>query len=363
MIHNHPDTKTFLRISAVLVVVAIIFILSGCKLIANLHPELVERGEDSPGSKECSHCHIDIYNEWAESTHSRSYVNKAFNVSTNNYKFKFCLGCHVPETIFNSLENDLADKAGVDLSKLENREIAARTYNLDDGVDCQGCHLTADCTLAGPHAGVAPHPTKKKEELYKRSELCGICHIDTFEEYLKYIGEGNDETCQDCHMPAVKRKLIQNEPWQKIHVRKEGKAHTFSVSSAMKKKNDFIDLKFTEINNDNNQITGNVEITNTKVSHSIPTGKYGYREVLLLINLKDNLGRTIKSKQESMFLEMNTQLKPGEKRIYKFVFDLDGKDDWVNELEAIILRTNFNRTDKTLLARVELELGLPNSSQ
>ena len=159
-------------------------------------------------------------------------------------------------------------------------------------------------------------------------------------------------------MPAVRRKLIQDEPWQKLHKKKDGKAHTFSVSSAMKKKKDFIDVKFTEINNDNNQITGNVEITNTKVNHSIPTGKYGYREVLLLINLKDNLGRIIKSKQESMFVELNTQLKPGEKKIYNFVFDLNGKDNWVNELEAIILRTNFNRTDKTQFAKVELQLGL-----
>jgi hypothetical protein len=151
--------------------------------------------------------------------------------------------------------------------------------------------------------------------------------------------------------------LIQDEPWQKLHKKKEGKAHTFSVSSAMKKKKDFIELKFTEINNNKTQITGNVEMINTKVNHSIPTGKYGYREVLLLINLKDDLGRIIKSKQESMFLELNTQLKPGEKKIYNFVFDLDEEDNWVKELEAIILRTNFNRTKKTLLAKVELEVG------
>ena len=244
------------------------------------------------------------------------------------------------------------------VTQAKNSEIAARDYNLKDGVDCQGCHLTVDCEFSGPHEGISPHPLKKDEEFYKSSELCGTCHVDTFEEYLTYAGNGNDETCQDCHMPAVRRKLIQDEPWQKLHKKKDGKAHTFSVSSAMKKKKDFIDLKFTEINKNNNQITGSVEITNTKVNHSIPTGKYGYREVLLLINLKDNLGRIIKSKQESLFVELNTQLKPGEKKIYNFVFDLDGKDNWVNELEAIILRTNFNRTDKTQFAKVELQLGL-----
>ncbi len=119
---------------------------------------------------------------------------------------------------------------------------------------------------------------------------------------------------------------------------------------------DFVELKFTEISNDNNQIYGKVEIINSKVSHSIPTGKYGYRELLLLINLKDNLGRVIKSRQESMFVEMDTQLKPGEKKIFNFAFDLDEEVKWVKELEAVVFRTNFDRTDKTLFAKVKLEL-------
>jgi hypothetical protein len=158
-------------------------------------------------------------------------------------------------------------------------------------------------------------------------------------------------------MPAVRRKLIQDEPWQKLHKKKEGKAHTFSRLSAREKDKDFIELKFTEINNDNTQITGNVEIINTKVNHSIPTGKYGYREVLLLINLKDNLGSIIKSKQESMFVELNTEIKPGEKKIYNFVFGTDGNSGEPGKLEAILFRTNFNKTDKTLFAKVELEVS------
>ena len=356
MKHKHSGTKTFLRFSAILSIAAILFISAGCKLIENLHPELVQRGEEFPGSKECSKCHIDIYNEWVESSHSNSYTNEAFKVSTNNYEFKFCLGCHVPETIFKSQSGNPADKSGVGLSTLKDEEIAARSYKLADGVDCQGCHLTADCTLAGPHSGVSPHPTEKREELYRTSALCGICHRDTMEEYLAYTEGGGEATCQECHMPAVNRKLIQNEPWQKLHARKEGKAHTFSVSSAMKKKKDFIDLKFTEINHDKKQIAGNVEIINTKVNHSIPTGKYGYKEILLLINLKDSLGTIIKSKQESMFVELNTQLNPGEKRIVNFIFDLKGKKSGVKGLEASLFRTNFDRADRTEFASVKMEL-------
>jgi hypothetical protein len=101
-----------------------------------------------------------------------------------------------------------------------------------------------------------------------------------------------------------------------------------------------------------------VEILNSKVNHSVPTGKYGYKEILLLINLKDDSGGIIKSKQESMFLEMKTQLKPREKKVYSFEFDIDDENG-VKGLEAVLFKTNFNRTEKTLLAKVELELDSP----
>jgi len=345
-------------LSVKLCLVVIALLLAGCALsekIAkkmNLEPELVKRGEESPVSKKCGDCHIDIYEEWVNSTHAKSYTNEEFRVSTNDYEYKFCLGCHIPETVFTTKATDTSSEEYV------KEEIKPRSHNLEEGVNCHSCHLTADCTLAGPHSGMGPHPIEKKEGLYRKSEFCGKCHIDTFKEYMLYAVSDQDKTCQDCHMPAVKRKLLQDEPWQRLHVKKEGKAHTFSRLSAIEKNEDFIELKFTEIKNDNNQISGNVEVVNTKVNHSIPTGKFGYKEVVLSINLKDSLGAIIKTKQESMFVELNTQLKPGEKKIFSFVFDLDSKNNGAKELEAVLFRTNFKRTDKTLFAKVEIELDL-----
>ncbi len=60
-----------------------------------------------------------------------------------------------------------------------------------------------------------------------------------------------------------------------------------------------------------------------------------------------------------MFVELNTQLKPREKKVYNFVFDLDDKSGELKELEAILFRTNFNRTDKIQFAKVNMELALP----
>ncbi|GJQ60228.1 MAG: hypothetical protein SCALA701_30290 [Candidatus Scalindua sp.] len=302
----------------------------------NIFPELVKRGAESPGAERCGDCHITIYNEWAGSPHAKSYVNEEFRTTSGDYEFQFCLSCHVPETVFT-----------------EPQEIKARSHNVEDGVDCQGCHLTSDCRLSGPHSGMGPHPLEKNEAFYRDSKLCGTCHIDTYEEYLIYGNVFEKQTCQDCHMPAVNRKLIQDEPWQKIHKKKEGKAHTFSRLGAMEANRDFITLSFSEIERTDTLIEGRVQIQNILIPHTIPTGSYGYREVLLLIHLKDNFGRSVRSSEESMFVELNTQLKPLEKREYPFSFAVDEFDGEMSTLEALLYRTDFKRVNKALFAKVE----------
>ena len=305
-----------------------------------MYPELVKRGKEFPGSKRCGDCHIDIYKEWADSMHAKSYVNEEFRITSNDYGYTFCLSCHIPESIVT-----------------ESNELVTRDHNLEDGVDCQGCHLTSDCLLSGPHPGIGPHPIEKNEPFYKDSKLCGTCHIDTYEEYLRYVDVSQQkQTCQDCHMPAVRRKLIQDEPWQKIHRRKDGKAHTFSSLSAIKANSGFVELSFSEVKKEPDQIQARVELQNISVNHSIPTGSYGYREVLLLVNIKNDLGNTIKSKQESLFAELGTQLKPKEKRIYFFNFDIDRNNDEIRELHALLYRTDFTRTNKILLAEIEFRI-------
>lgn len=302
----------------------------------NIYPELVKRGVEFPGSERCGDCHIEIYKEWADSMHAKSYVNEEFRNTSNDYGYTFCLSCHVPESIL-----------------AESGELIARDHNLEDGVDCQGCHLTSDCLLSGPHSGIGPHPLEKNERFYKESKLCGTCHVDTFKEYSRYSNEEENKTCQDCHMPAVRRKLIQDEPWQKIHRRKEGKAHTFSSLSAIKANSGFVELSFSEVQSGPNRIEGRIELQNISVNHSIPTGSYGYREVLLMVNLKNNLGNTVRSKQESIFVELGTELKPKEKRIFLFTFAIDRNREEIGELQALLYRTDFKRTNKILLAEIE----------
>ncbi|MCP5005190.1 MAG: hypothetical protein GY941_14830 [Planctomycetes bacterium] len=328
------STNKFPIMALIISLIATAILTSGCQM--NIHPELVKRGTVSHGSQRCGDCHMTIYKEWEDSMHAKSYVNEEFRTSSNDYEFQFCLSCHVPESI-------MADS----------REIKPRSSNLEDGVDCKGCHLTSDCRLSGPHSGISPHPIEKNEKFYRESKLCGLCHTDTYEEYLVYVNVGQKKTCQDCHMPAVKRKLIQNEPWQRIHKKKEGKAHTFSRLGGMEANKHFIELSISQLRRSDNLIEGSVKIRNVSIPHTVPTGSYGYREVLLLINLNDNLGRTVHSRHESMFVELGTQLKPLELREYLFSFPGDNLACENGSLEALLYITGFDRTDKILLAETE----------
>jgi hypothetical protein len=293
-----------------------------------MYPELVERGVKSPESERCGDCHRDIYHEWKNSPHARSFTSTAFKEETNDYQFTFCLGCHVPETIFT-----------------DNR-VEPRKVNPAEGVNCNSCHLN-DCKLSGPTPARGPHPISERNPFYKTSELCGKCHVSTFKAWQESGTSGNKKTCQDCHMPAIQRKLIQDDPWQKIYPKREGKQHVFSYWNL--KDHTSLIMSFIKVIDSENTIEGTLEIENTSVPHSVPTGDYGYREVVVTIEIHDKTGHVINSQKESLFVEMSTALKYKEKRIIPFCFHCD-EDEWI--VKANMVRTSFHGDTDIPLAEV-----------
>ncbi len=293
-----------------------------------MYPELVEKGVKSPKSERCGDCHRDIYHEWKDSPHARSFTSTAFKEETNEYQFTFCLGCHVPETIFTD------------------NSIEPRKINLAEGVNCNSCHLN-DCKLSGPTPARGPHPISERNPFYKTSELCGKCHIGTFKAWQESDVTGGRKTCQDCHMPAIQRKLIQDDPWQKIYPKREGKQHLFSHPNL--KDNTSLVMSFTKVIHSEGKIEGLLEVENTGIPHSVPTGDYGYREVVVTIEIWDKGGHVINSQKESLFVEMDTALKYKEKKIIPFCFRCD-EDVWI--LKANMIRTSFHGDTDILLTEV-----------
>ncbi len=300
------------------------FIISGCII----YPELVETGMKSPEAGKCGDCHIDIYHEWKDSPHAGSYTSNAFREQTFDYSFTFCLGCHVPETIFTDAS------------------IVPRNIHVEEGVNCNACHLN-DCTLAGPTPARAPHPVTGMNMFYKSSELCGKCHAGTYNVWKEIKDAEDKKTCQDCHMPEIVRKLIQDEPWQKIYPKREGKQHLFSFQELIPVDEHMLSLCFTKIVQTEDAIEGALEITNTGIPHSVPTGDYGYREVLVTIELLNKTGHVAGYRETSLFVELKTALHYKEKRMIPFHFTL--KDN-VCTLRARMIRTSLNRDISIVLA-------------
>ncbi|MGQ3683683.1 MAG: multiheme c-type cytochrome [Candidatus Loosdrechtia sp.] len=309
-----------------------ILLLTVCVLpvSCNIYPELVEKGVKSSKSERCGDCHRDIYYEWKNSPHAQSFKNTAFKEETNNYQFTFCLGCHVPETIF------------VDA------RIEPRMVNMEEGVNCISCHLN-DCKLSGPTPARGPHPVSENNPFYRTSELCGKCHVDTFRVWQESDTSEERKTCQDCHMPAIQRKLIQDDPWQKIYPKREGKQHLFSYHNLLKENDRLLIMSFTKVIGSEGRIEGILEIENTSIPHSVPTGDYGYREVVVTIELLDMSDQVIGHQKESLFVELKTALKYKEKRIIPFCFQYE-EGSWL--LRANMARTSFDKDTVITLAEV-----------
>lgn len=303
---------------------ASLLFFAGCVI----YPELVEKGPKSPQSERCGDCHRDIYAEWKESPHANSFSNDAFREETNEYQFTFCLGCHVPETIFTDTK------------------IEPRSVNRQEGVNCTGCHLN-DCKLSGPTPAHGPHPIAEKDPFFRTSEMCGKCHVGTLKAWQESgMAEGR-KTCQDCHMPSITRKLIQDDPWQKIYPKRAGKQHLFSFQTLLDQDERLLKASFIKVLHSEGKIEGMLELENAGIPHSVPTGDYGYREVVVTIQLLDETGRIEDRKEESLFVEKKTPLHYREKRTIPFCFPWDG--DFF-ALKAELVRTTFNRDSEILLA-------------
>ncbi|MDN3514698.1 MAG: hypothetical protein NG747_09890 [Candidatus Brocadia sp.] len=321
--------KLFQRLLSLFTLI-VFFLPVGCVV----YPELVDKGPNAPKSERCGDCHRDIYNEWKDSPHARSFVSDAFKEETNEYRYKFCIGCHAPETIFT------------------NEKIEPRSVNQTEGVNCNSCHLD-DCKLSGPTPARGPHPIKEKNLFYKTSEMCGKCHVGTLKSWQESgIVEGK-KTCQDCHMPVIKRKLIQDDPWQKIYPKREGKQHLFSFQPFLKENENPIKMSFVKVIRSECNVEGILELENTDVPHSVPTGDYGYREIVVTIELQDKTGRIVDFKTESLFVELKTALQYKEKRTIPFYFNCK---EGAETIKAKMVRASFCKDRNILLTEASYKL-------
>ncbi len=226
-------------------------------------------------AKDCGVCHIEIYQEWQTSLHSKAFIDPFFTAYLKKDQGDpTCSVCHTPlenqSPIILSSESGLYD----DLTTIPNPD-----FNPDlqkEGVTCAACHVK-DGVIFGPYHEKdlnAPHPVAYDEKFLSKT-LCKECHEVPSKDF-SLMNEGICSTgmesdtgiwsakgyiCQDCHMPYVKRPLMAGFP------AREGRKHLWPGAYSTNQLKKVFSFK-AEVND--NILT--IHITNSGAGHKAPTG-------------------------------------------------------------------------------------------
>lgn len=231
--------------------------------------EIQNQDTSAPTAKECGSCHSEQYSEWQKSAHSRAFTSEEYKSQSNQYQDQDCLFCHSPGDV-------------------QNPDREARSFNRNEGVTCVACHLH-EGAMNGPHkssALISPHAIVQKNILNSKtdsSQLCGICHEETYEQWQSQRLKKQFPTCHGCHGMSTTRTsskgtgllsniLVAFETPHKV------RSHDLIIPS---KPGQGIgpDLKLARIQDDTIQFS----LTNS-LPHDLPTGSYGDKELFLVLS-------------------------------------------------------------------------------
>ena len=152
--------------------------------------------------KTCKKCHADVVEEWSASRHATSWTSPVFRAQIAKLpdKGESCARCHAPDSIL------LTGPGEVPRARKDDREL---------GVNCTTCHMDGK-KYHGPHASKGHGGIVVRED-YQKSDFCAGCHghpeinaaHDQWTSYLKSPSFEDGESCQDCHMPEIDRKMVK----------------------------------------------------------------------------------------------------------------------------------------------------------
>ncbi|MBF0152184.1 MAG: hypothetical protein HQL64_00350 [Magnetococcales bacterium] len=239
---------------------------------------VVPKGVTSLSARHCGSCHEEIFREWSESMHARSWTDEYFQAEWNFEKRPFaCLGCHVP------LKNQ---KEHVDISRRDKEKtepVLAANPDFDpqlrdEGVTCAVCHVRKGIII-GPHASEqAPHPVKVDPGFLSGTSPCRNCHVVSTNRWdtlyrvpacgtVEEVRQGDKESdCVGCHLPNVTRPMVNNAPLRQggRHLF-QGGHHPPQVARALK-----VDHRREEVDGKSQFV---FTLTNVGADHRLPTGK------------------------------------------------------------------------------------------
>jgi hypothetical protein len=284
----------------------LLFFLYGCAKFNHLTDVSSGTGK-GPRSADCGACHLDQYKEWQGSAHSLAYLSPSFRDATENYQDESCLPCHIPENI-------------------QAEPLTARMYNREDGISCPSCHLH-NGKMTGPEMSSAlfsPHPIQEYPSFFRSSNMCGICHQNTFESWQQEAATNkNVPSCQECHQAMVTRKATKGTNlFSNILVAFEEDHHTRShriTLSFMEHFPDTAHLSIVSETKGQGSIDLVLDLANL-LPHDLPAGAFGDKTLWLVISLLDKENQAIIVSENELCCR-EQPLSPRETRRMSFRFN------------------------------------------
>jgi len=281
----------------------------------------------APTAKECGSCHVEQYAEWQQTAHTRAFISPELKLQSDQYREEDCLFCHSPGNV-------------------QNPEREARSYNRDEGVTCISCHLHEQ-TMQGPHTSGAlfsPHAiaqNSKVNSAMDSSQLCGVCHEETYEQWQTQQKNKKYPTCHGCHGASVERPhtkgtnfltniLVSYEPVHKV------RSHYLMLPN-QSEQGIGPDLQLDTIDNDTIHFT----LINS-LPHDLPTGSYGEKELFIVLNWLQGDDVVLKKKK----IVISSVLIPGQKKSFTAIFP---KEEYGRKLSFDLFRFHQSTGEETLI--------------
>ena len=281
-----------------------------------------------PTAEECGSCHIEQYAEWQQTAHARAYISPEFKLQSDQYKDEDCLFCHSPGNV-------------------QNPDRIARRFNRNEGVTCVSCHLHEQ-RMQGPHqsgAPVSPHAVAKNSKvnsMMDSSQLCGVCHEETYDQWQNQKKINTYPTCHGCHGVSVERPhtkgtnfftklLVSLEPVHKV------RSHYLILPN--KPGGGIIgpDLQLDSINNESIHFT-----LKNSLPDDLPTGSFGEKELFFVFKCLGVDGVVLKEKR----ITISSVLAPGQEKKFTVIIQ---KGEYCQELSVDLFRNHQSTKEATLI--------------
>ena len=315
--------------------------------IPNLEPLA---GVGSVRAQDCGTCHISIYNEWRASTHATALQDIQFQAElakADSPKW-LCLNCHIP--VQNQREyfiTHLLDGNIMKPVKVANKKFDSILQK--ESITCATCHVRRDpktgaSYVIGPiGSALAPHPTRKDSTFLRN--ICYRCHDPKGEgltpnllcwfETRKEMEEGRSapgagdmasSDCVTCHMPVVKRALVDSleglpirnshqHHWTGSGIPKWYQGYETLLERGFKPG---LDVKVGALSQTSggDSLRVRIQLKNSRSGHALPTGD-PERFILAIAELRDSQGQSMWEKRMRIgqTWEWNPARKIGDNRL------------------------------------------------